>query len=236
MNELDRTPRDLSALVDAVLRSRRTIRAFKPDPLSRDEVLEILEVSASAPSNSNTQPWRVHVLTGEPKRTLSERLVEAFSRGDAPPPSHFPEPLPPAFSARQDDFAARYYASLGIARDDRQARTNQSLRNFLFFGAPVGLIFTIDKHLRAHSWLDLGLFIQTVMIAARARGLDTCPQVSFARFHAEIAQHLKLDAHELTVCGMSMGYADPQAPVNHINVPREKAPSFSRFVGFDESP
>lgn len=234
METFDRTPRDRTILVDAVLRSRRSIRAFKPDPVSRKELLDILDVSASAPSNSNTQPWRVHVMTGEPMKALGEKLTAACNRDEAPSPSHFPDPLPRAYAARQDDFATRYYASLGIERGDRLARARQSLRNFVFFGAPVGLIFTIDRRLREHSWLDFGLFIQTVMIAARARGLDTCPQVSFARFHAQIAQHLGLDEDELTVCGMSMGYADPEAAVNRINVTREKAESFSHFMGFDE--
>jgi nitroreductase len=226
---------DTSRLVDAVLRSRRTVRAFKPDAVSQAQVREILEVAATAPSNSNTQPWRVHVLAGEPKAAFSAELVQAFLKSELPPSTHFPDPLPEAFAARQDDFGARYYATLGIDRADTAARARQSQRNFVFFDAPVGLIFTIDRRLNPHSWLDLGLFVQNIMIAARARGLDTCPQVTFARFHPVIAQHLGLGAEELTVCGMSLGYAQEQAAVNQMQMPRLKATDFACFSGFDAS-
>jgi nitroreductase len=219
--------------VDEVLRSRRATRAFRPDPIPRQIVLDILEAAATAPSNSNTQPWRVHVLTGAPMKNLAEALVESFRADSAPPSAHFPDPLPAEFGVRQADFAARYYACLGIDRRDVAARARQTERNFCFFGAPVGLIFSIDARLTAHSWLDLGLFVQNVMIAARARGIDTCPQVSFARFHAIIASHLQMRAEEVTACGMSMGFADTRAPVNQVRMPRQRALDFTRLVGFE---
>ena len=224
---------EVGRCVDGVLRSRRSVRAYRSDPVSRELVREILQVAATAPSNSNTQPWRVHVLTGRPKAELGEALAAAFRDGSFPPAAHFPEPLPDAFGGRQSDFAARYYASLGIAREDGAARSRQTQRNFSFFGAPVGLIFSIDARLTRHSWLDLGLYVQNVMIAARARGLDTCPQVSFARFHALIASRLHLPADEVTACGMSMGHADAAAAVNQVGMPRERVDAFARFVGFD---
>ncbi|NUZ08019.1 nitroreductase [Piscinibacter koreensis] len=223
---------DTASCVDAVLRSRRTTRAFRPDPLSADTVREILEVASTAPSNSNTQPWRVYVLTGAPMKALGEALVEAFREDTLPPSEHFPDPLPPSFATRQGDFGARYYDCLGIERSDVQGRARQTQRNFAFFGAPVGLIFGIDGRLRPHSWLDLGLFVQSVMIAAQARGIATCPQVSFARFHALIAQHLDMPEHEVTACGMSMGYGDAAAAVNQLQMPRERVNDFARFVGF----
>jgi len=224
---------EMTRHVDALLRSRRSTRAFTPDLVPAGQLREILEAASSAPSNSNTQPWRVYVLTGAPMKALGEALVEAF-RSDASPPSpHFPDALPDALVARQGDFGARYYASLGIARADSQARAEQTQRNFSFFGAPVGLIFAIDRRLRAHSWLDLGLFVQNVMIAAGARGLATCPQVSFARFHAVIAEHLAMPGHEVTACGMSLGHADAAAAVNGLRMPRERVEDFARFVGFE---
>jgi nitroreductase len=226
---------DVARIVDAVLRSRKTIRAYKSDLVPQELVLEILNVAATAPSNSNTQPWRVCVLTGQPKAALSAELVSAFQEGDWPPSTHFPEPLPGTYALRQQDFGARYYAALGIERGDAAARARQTQRNFVFFDAPVGLIFTIDQRLTAHSWFDLGLFVQNVMIAARARGLDTCPQVSFARFHRLIAKHLKLEENEVTACGMSMGYAERGAAVNQMQMPRAPAAQFARFVGFADS-
>lgn len=225
---MDDTPR----CVDAVLRARRTTRAFKPDALSAAQVREILDVASTAPSNSNTQPWRVHVLAGEPKRLLGKALVAAFQANTAPPSPHFPDPLPRTFAARQEDFGARYYTTLGIDKADMPARMGQTRKNFSFFGAPVGLLFTIDRRLAPHSWLDLGLFVQNVMVAAKARGIDTCPQVSFARFHETIARHLDLGEHQVTVCGMSMGYGDPEAAVNRMGMPREPVEAFARFAGF----
>jgi nitroreductase len=209
------------------------VRAYKPDPVSRDVVLEILRAAATAPSINNTQPWRVYVLTGAPKKALGDALVEAFRSGNFPPPPHFPDPLPKVFGARTEDFAARYYAALGIDRKDMAARSLQTQRNFSFFGAPVGLIFSIDRRLNAYSWIDLGLFAQNVMIAAKARGIDTCPQVSFARFHEVIASRLGMPAEEVTACGMAMGFADTSAQVNQVRMPRERVEDFVRMVGFE---
>lgn len=219
---------DVARCVQGVLQARRSVRAYKPDPVARETVLEILQAASTAPSNSNTQPWRVHVLANEPKRALGEALAAAFDEGKLPPSAHFPDPLPQAFGDRQADFARRYYNSLGIAREDAAARARQTRRNFSFFGAPVGLIFTIDARLTRHSWLDLGLFVQNVMIAAKARGLDTCPQVSFVRFHPVIAAQLALEPQEVTACGMSMGVADAEAPVNRMDMPRQPVAAFVR--------
>jgi nitroreductase len=224
---------DTAHCVDEVLRSRRSVRAYRPDPLPRDVVLDILQVAASAPSNSNTQPWRVHALTGAPLKALSHDLIAAFRQGDCPSPSHFPDPLPSALRNHQADFAARYYATLGIDRGDAAARATQTERNYSFFGAPVGLIFSIDARLKCHSWLDIGLYIQSVMIAAKARGIDTCPQVSFAQFHTVIAQHLQMPAQQLTVCGMAMGFGDSDAHVNGMVIPRRSVKEFVQHAGFD---
>lgn len=219
--------------VDHVLKARRSVRAYTGRPLSRAQVLDVLRAAAAAPSNSNTQPWRVHVLTGMPMKTLGGLLVEAFRSGDLPPSAHFPDPLPEALRRRQAEFAQRYYGALGIGREDAEARARQTQRNFDFFGAPVGLIFSIDARLGRHSWLDLGLFVQSVMIAAKARGIDTCPQVSFARFHPVIAPFLGMAPEEVTACGMAMGFGDAHAPVNRMDMPRQPVEAFTRLIGFD---
>jgi nitroreductase len=221
--------------VHAVLRARRSMRAYRPDPVGRQDVLDILQAAASAPSNSNTQPWRVHVVAGPALQALGDALVQAFGQG-GPPAAHFPDPLPPLFGSRQAEFAQRYYGSLGIDRKDGAARTRQTLRNFHFFGAPVGIIFTIDACLTRHSWLDLGLFVQNVMIAAKARGIDTCPQVSFSRFHSVIASQLHIPPGEVTACGMALGYADPAHAVNRMNMPRSSVQEFASLHGFDSTP
>ena len=225
---------DAVAIVDNVIRSRTTVRAFRPDPVARPQLIEIIEVARMAPSNFNTQPWRVHVLVGAAKRALSEAISRAHSANTHPPFSPFPQPPPPDCAARLDDFGRRYYAALGINRADMAARARQTGRNFLFFDAPVGFIFTIDSALTKHSWLDFGLFLQNLMLAAHARGLATCPQVSFVRYQSIIAEQLRLAPKEAVTCGMSLGYADEQAAVNHLEMPREPLEVFTRWLGFDE--
>lgn len=227
------TQDDIARCVGHVLRSRRAVRAYKPDPVPRQMVQDILQEAASAPSGANIQPWRVYALTGEPMKALGDALAAVWQSGKAPPPAYLPDPLPAVFKTRMQDFGARYYASLGIDRNDAPARSRQTERNFSFFGASVGLIFSIDRRLKPHSWLDLGLFVQSVMIAAKARGIDTCPQVSFAPFHELIASHLEMPPEELTVCGMSMGFGDPHEKVNQTRMPRERVQDFARMVGFD---
>ncbi|WP_349607605.1 MULTISPECIES: nitroreductase [Cupriavidus] len=218
--------------VATVMSSRQAVRAFKPEPLRRELVEEILEEATTAPSGANIQPWRVYVVSGAVKDELANVLVAASRAGTAPPPAHFPEPLPDVFRARLTDFGARYYASLGIDRNDTAARMRQTEQNFSFFGAPVGLIISIDRRLKPHSWIDIGLFAQNLMIAAKARGIDTCPQVSFAPFHDLIASHLHMPSEEVTAFGMSMGYGDPEARVNQTRMPRERVQDFARLFGF----
>ena len=222
----------IAQCVSAVVRSRRSVRAFRPDPLRRQLVEEILEDAASAPSGANTQPWRVYALSGAVKDELGRALVAAFRAAAAPVPAHFPQPLPATHQARLADFGARYYGSLGIDRGDAAARARQTERNFSFFGAPVGLVFGIDRRLKPHSWIDLGLFAQNVMIAAKARGIDTCPQVAFAQFHDLIAQRLDMPPEEVTAFGMAMGVGLPEAPVNQARMPRERVQDFARMAGF----
>lgn len=225
-------PVAVPALVDAVIRSRRSVRAFLPTPVPRAVVAELLDVARSAPSNSNTQPWFVHVLAGEPKRHLCEALRRSHEANALPPSAHFPAELPKDCASRQADFGLRYYGALGIDRADAAARARQSCRNFAFFDAPVGLIFTIDRGLTRHSWADFGMFVQTLMIAARARGLDTCPQVSFVQHEPVIADLLDLPPGRTVVCGMSLGHADPEAPVNRLGMPRAAVGEFAVFRGF----
>jgi nitroreductase len=231
----DQAQEAIAHCVSTVMRSRHAVRAFKQQAVGRGLVEAILADAATAPSGGNIQPWSVYVVAGRAKEALGDALLAASRAGTMPPPAHFPDPLPDVFRARVQDFGARYYASLNIDRTDAAARARQSERNLHFFGAPVGLIFAIDQRLKPHSWIDLGMFAQSVMIAAKARGLDTCPQVSFAPFHSVIAEHLQLPPEEVTAFGMSMGYGDPEAPVNQGAMPRERVRDFARMVGFAEA-
>lgn len=224
----------LATAVDNVIRSRRTTRAFRPDQVPRAQIVELLESARTAPSTFNTQPWYVHVLQGEAKRALSEALVRAHSANTHPPYAAMPNPAPSGCTARQDDFGRRYYEVLGIDRADTAARARQTARNYVFFDAPVGLIFTIDATLTKHSWLDCGMFLQNFMIAAEVRGLATCPQVSFVRYQSVIAAQLGLGSTESVVCGMSLGYPDANAALNRMEMPREPIEAFTTWHGPDQ--
>jgi nitroreductase len=219
-----------AAAFEALMRERRSARAFEADrPVPRDVLESALATASHAPSNSNTQPWQLHVLTGAALQALAARLRTACDSGEAPSFSHFPDTLPERMAAHQGDFGARYYAALGIDRSDSAARHAQTLRNYEFFGAPLGMLMTIDRRLRAHSWLDCGLFLQSLLLALHAHGLAACPQVSFARFSDLIGRHLDLPPDEQVVCGISVGYAADRAAVNDFEMPRRAVPDFTHF-------
>ena len=225
-----------AAAFDSVARGRRTVRAFRPLPVSRKVVQEILEVAALSPSTFNTQPWRVHVLCGRERQALVEAILDAHAANTEPPFTPFPSPPPADCATRQAEFGRHYYASLAIDAEDAAARARQTARNYRFFDAPVGLLFSIDARLTHHSWVDIGLFLQTMMLAAHARGLATCPQVAFLRYERVIARHLAFSAGEALVCGMSLGYPDWEARVNRVIMPRGPVCAFTSWYGFDEGP
>jgi nitroreductase len=232
----DRSLHGGAATFDSVVRGRRTVRAFRPLPVSREVVKEILEVAALSPSTFNTQPWRVHVLCGRKRQALVEAILDAHAANTEPPFTPFPNPPPAECATRQAEFGRHYYASLAIDSGDTAARARQTARNYRFFDAPVGLLFSIDAQLSRHSWGDIGLFLQTMMLAAHARGLATCPQVAFLRYERVIARHLALSAGEALVCGMSLGYPDREAGVNRVIMPRGPVGAFTSWHGFDEGP
>jgi nitroreductase len=223
-----------AAAVDAAISSRRSIRAFLPTPVPRSVLEDILGVAARAPSGTNTQPWQVHVLTGEPKLALSRDIRAAF---DDPAESarhreeyaYYPLEWRSPYVERRRKVGWDLYALLGIGKADKARMHEQHARNYDFFGAPVGLIFTIERVMQQGSWLDYGMFLQSLMIAARARGLDTCPQAAFTQFHRIIERHLGLRADEMVVCGMSLGHADPEAIENSLRTEREPVHSFVTF-------
>jgi nitroreductase len=221
--------------VDAAITSRRSVRAFLPDPVPRQTVEQILEVAARAPSGTNTQPWQVVVLTGQAKAELTRKIVAAYD-DPAQRASHTEEyPYYPVewrspYIDRRRKVGWDLYGLLGIGKADKDAMHAQHGRNYAFFDAPVGLIFTIDRILQQGSWLDYGMFLQNVMVAARGRGLDTCPQQAFAQYHRIIEEHLQLPAERMVVCGMSLGRADPAAQVNRLHTERAAVAEFARFV------
>jgi LAO/AO transport system ATPase len=229
------SPEDIAA-VDRAITTRRSVRRFLPDPVSRATIEEILAVASRAPSGTNTQPWHVHVLAGERKQRLSDAILRAHrEEQDAHTEEHpyYPAEWYEPFLGRRRRIGGDLYRLLGIERGDQSGMHRQHGRNYLFFDAPIGLIFTIDRKLERGSWLDYGMFLQNVMVAARARGLDTCAQASFLKFHRVIRQELSLDANESVICAMSLGRADPDAPENRLVTSRAPVSAFARFAGFD---
>jgi len=226
---------DQQRAVDAAITSRRSIRAFLPTPVAREDVEAILEVAARAPSGTNTQPWKVHVLTGAAKERLSERILAAYAdpdqvRAHVEEYAYYPREWVSPFVDRRRKVGWDLYALLGLTRDNKAGMAAQHGRNYRFFDAPVGMIFTIDRVMEQGSWLDYGMFLQNIMIAARGRGLDTCPQAAFTQFHRIISEELCLPAGEMVVCGMALGYADPDKIENTLVTEREPVSAFARFM------
>lgn len=221
--------------VDAAIASRRSIRRFLDTPVPATTVEAILDVAARAPSGTNMQPWRGYVLAGAAKQRLVDAVQAVF---DAEEPGHqqevqyYPDAFFDPYLSRRREVGWGLYSLLGIAKGEAAKMKAQHRRNFQFFDAPIGLIFTIDRRLATGSWLDYGMFLENVMVAARGRGLDTCAQAAWTHYHKAIRPVLGLAAEEIVVCGMALGYADPDAPENALETVRAPACTFMRFDGF----
>ncbi|MGZ8319266.1 MAG: nitroreductase [Telluria sp.] len=222
-------------IVDAAITSRRSIRAFLPTPVAREDIERILEVAARAPSGTNTQPWTVYVLTGAARERLSGAITAAYAdpataRAHTEEYAYYPCEWKSPYIDRRRKVGWDLYALLELTRDNKAGMAAQHARNYGFFDAPVGLIFTIDRVMEQGSWLDYGMFLQNFMVAARARGLDTCPQAAFTQFHRIIEQQLDLPEGEMVVCGMALGFADLAKVENSLVTEREPLAGFTRFL------
>jgi nitroreductase len=215
-----------------IVRSRHSIRRFLPRPVERDLLLELLDLAACAPSGVNTQPWKVYIVTGKRKEALTQAILEESRnptyehRGEY---DYYPEKWAEPYLSRRRHTGYALYSLLGIEKKDTERMHAQWARNYAFFDAPVGLIFGLDRSLGQGSLIDYGGFLQTLMLAARARGLDTCLQAAFTEYHPSIHKLLDIPDTQMIVCGMSMGYADLDAPENALALPRIGAREFTRF-------
>ncbi len=221
--------------VTQAIRDRRSIRAFLDRPVERETVAEILGLAARAPSGGNLQPWRVDALAGEPLADLMARARAAFAAaplGDGMELKVYPSPLGEPWRSRRHSSGEALYASIGIPREDRPARFAQFARNFEAFGAPVLLLFSIDRIFDRPQWAHLGMFMQNVMLLAEERGLATCPQEAWAAVHRTVSEFLDLPEERIFYCGIALGFADPDAPINRCATEREPVDAFARFRGF----
>jgi nitroreductase len=224
-----------SAAVDAAIVTRHSMRAFLPTPVPRALIEELLAVAARAPSGTNTQPWQVHVLTGGAKERLVARIQSVYDDPEelathSEEYAYYPREWVSPYIDRRRKVGWDLYGLLGITKGDKLRMHEQHGRNYRFFDAPVGLMFTIDRVMQQGSWLDYGMFLQNIMVAARGRGLHTCPQAAFTQFHRVIAEELGLAPHQQVVCGMSLGYADPAAIENTLVTERDPVAAFTRFL------
>ncbi len=223
---------------DEAIATRQSIRAFLPDkPVSRETVEAILRLAARAPSGTNIQPWKVHVLAGERKAELTRRILAAFDDPEQAKQhtreyAYYPEKWVSPYVDRRRKIGWDMYGLLGIGKGDFAKTHAQHGRNYAFFDAPVGMMITMDRIMERGSLIDVGMFLENLMIAARARGLDTCPQAAFLEYHRIIAEVVGIPDNEMLICGMSLGYADPSATINTLVTEREPVEGFARFQGF----
>ena len=224
-----------AAAVDAAIKTRHSLRAFLSTPVPRQTIEEILEVASWAPSGTNTQPWQVHVLTGEALKRVAGRIQATYldpaqNVAHKEEYAYYPTEWRSPYIDRRRKVGWDLYGLLGIAKTDKARMQHQHGRNFIFFDAPVGLMFTIDRVMQQGSWLDYGMFLQNIMVAARARGLHTCPQAAFTQFHRVIKEELQLSDEQMVVCGMSLGFADPAAVENSLVTERAPVAEFTQFL------
>ena len=222
---------DIAHSAAEAITSRHSVRAYLDRAVPRAAIDEILRIAAQAPSGSNIQPWRVHVLTGAALERLRGAMKEAFL-ASAPHErayKYYTEPVFEPYLARQRACGWGLYGTLGIGRGDREKSRAYRATNYQFFGAPVGMVFTIDRRLELGSWLDYGMFLQSIMVAARGFGVDTCPEASIAEFPTIIRAQLGVPDSEMVICGMALGYADPDAVINRFRTEREPVDAFATF-------
>ncbi len=225
--------------VDAAIESRFSARAFLPKPVPRADLEEILRVASRAPSGTNTQPWTVYVLQGASRDALADKVCAAHDAMRADPAlaaqyreeyDYYPQTWISPYLDRRRENGWSLYGLLGIGKGDKDKMHAQHQRNYRFFDAPVGMMFTVDRRMGRGSLLDYGMFMQNIMVAARARGLHTCPQAAWNGFAKIILPHIGAGEHEMLVCGLALGYADESAVANRLHTPREAVSNFTRWL------
>ncbi|WP_251140628.1 nitroreductase [Rhodoferax sp. U11-2br] len=227
------------AAVDHAITSRMSVRAFSPQEVPKTELMQLLALASRAPSGTNTQPWKVYVLQGASRDSLVAKVCAAHDVLRANPElaaeyreeyDYYPETWLSPYLERRRENGWGLYGLLGIGKGDKDKMHIQHQRNFHFFDAPVGLMFTMDRAMGRGSLLDYGMFLQSLMIAARARGLHTCPQAAWNSFANIIKPHIGAGANEFLVCGMALGYADLSDPVNTFHTPRVVVNEFTTWL------
>lgn len=217
------------------IRARKSVRAFTSDPVPQSTIQEILEVAQRSPSGTNTQPWHVYVCAGDVKQAITDDVLEMVKSGGGKSYEHYnyyPAQWKDIHRDRRRGIGWALYGKLGIQKGDREASAKQAARNFLFFDAPVGLFITVDSYLARGNWADAGMYVQTLMLAAKGFGLDTCPQAAWIPFQEPIYKHLGIPEDQDLITGMCLGYPDNDAIENTVVSEREDLENVAHFIGF----
>lgn len=214
-------------------RRRFSARAFRPDPVPGEVLREILTLAHQAPSGGNLQPWRVYALAGEPLAAFKAKVAARIGSPDEPEYDVYPPDLWEPFRTRRFQAGEDLYRTIAIPREDKAARLRQFAKNAEFFGAPVGLFFCLDRKLGPPQWSDVGMYMQTLMLLAVERGLDTCAQEFWSRFHRSVSEFLDLPPELMVFSGMALGYRDETHPINTLRTRREPFEAWCEMRGFD---
>ena len=219
--------------VTEAVERRISVRAFRPDPVAGELLREILELAHQAPSGGNLQPWRAYALAGEPLARFKAQVAARLGSPDEPEYDVYPPDLWEPFRTRRFQAGEDLYATIGIPREDRPARLGQFAKNAAFFGAPVGLFFCLDRRLGPPQWSDVGMYMQTLMLLAEERGLATCAQEFWSRYHTSVREFLGLPDELMVFSGMSLGYRDEAHPINALKTRRDPFDAWCEMRGFD---
>ncbi|MCC0043223.1 MAG: nitroreductase [Brucellaceae bacterium] len=225
---------DTADTIDEAINTRRSVRAFLPDPVDDETIKDLLRLAARAPSGTNMQPWKAYVTRGKVKEQITDAILNSGIRAEKiewDEYKYYPDKFFEPYLGRRRTVGFALYDALGIQRREVERMRAQHDRNFVFFDAPVGMIFTIDRRLNKGSWIDHGMFLQTLMVAARGRGLHTCPQAAFAPYHKQIRPVLNISDDEIVTCGMAIGYEDSSKPENSFRTERAPLEDWVTFLG-----
>ncbi|MDA3038339.1 MAG: nitroreductase [Actinomycetota bacterium] len=218
------------------IQTRKSVRAFTPAPVPVETISKLLEIAQRAPSGTNTQPWHVYVCTGEVKRAITADVLDMARAGAGKGYEDFdyyPAIWKEVHNSRRREVGWSLYNLVGVEKGDREGSARQAMRNFLFFDAPVGIFVTVDSYLRLGSWSDTGMYIQTIMLAAKGLGLDTCPQAAWIPYQEPVRHHLGIPEDQSLVTGMSLGFADPDKIENTLVSEREAVENVVHYCGFE---
>jgi len=218
--------------VSEAVHSRRSMRVFKPDPVAKADIEWIIENANRSASNGNLQPWKLYVTMGAARKRLSAAILSAMDAGDNGPGAEYnvyPQEMTPVYDARRKLVGKQLYTLLGVPRGDAAGMLKQFRKNYEFFDAPVGMILSVEKRMGNGQWIDCGIFLDQLMLLAREKGLHTCPQAAFSRYQHVVRRELKIPDDQTVICGLALGYADPDVVPNSLITDRAPIADFTTW-------